>query len=342
MNTLDEQRAGGGPPVAGLRPDQAIGDAAVLGSIRPEPAVEPAPRWLSAVVIAIGSLAALSMVVTTLLQAFATTAGPGQVLIRSGLPSVAESVVERERTLSIQGVDRLEVDTGPGSVEIRFGRTDEIGQTGESGQSPAPAPTEGAGPTASSTADPGATDQDTVLLWERYTSRSGPWDLRVEGTTLLLRPTGPSVEEAELVLPERLRSAPLTLRVPSGRFESDGLFGAVDVEADSGQVTLRGGAESLRAEVRSGSFEFRGEAPGGAELEVRSGLLDVELEGPRPERLDVRVRSGSADLTVPPGAYRVETTVGSGSIDSEVRHDPGADARISLSVESGSGRLRQG
>ncbi|MDO5053542.1 MAG: hypothetical protein Q4E05_11700, partial [Pseudoclavibacter sp.] len=120
------------------------------------------------------------------------------------------------------------------------------------------------------------------------------------------------------------------------------LFGAVEVEADSGQVTLRGGAESLRAEVRSGSFEFRGEAPGGAELEVRSGLLDVELEGPRPERLDVRVRSGSADLTVPPGAYRVETTVGSGSIDSEVRHDPGADARISLSVESGSGRLRQG
>lgn len=115
---------------------------------------------------------------------------------------------------------------------------------------------------------------------------------------------------------------PVRVRSTSGRIELSGIGGAVDVRSTSGQVT------------------GEGIAAGEVVAELRTGQVELELTAPRNVRVDTG--TGSIDLRVPPGAYRVEARAGTGSRRIDVPQDPMSDRELELSTGTGSIRVGQG
>lgn len=144
--------------------------------------------------------------------------------------------------------------------------------------------------------------------------------------------------------------AEVNVKASSGEVSVKDVDGAVNVEASSGSVDLSaiGGAAVVKAEsgsitaadvrgdvtlqASSGSVEARG-IGGTAEVDASSGSVVVELTSAGNVRVDAE--SGNVEVSVPQGAYKVETSTDSGNVDSEVDDDPAGEHRLDLHTDSG-------
>lgn len=142
------------------------------------------------------------------------------------------------------------------------------------------------------------------------------------------------------------------VRSGSGDLAVSDVDGSVDVETGSGGVDVRDvSGRSVRAHAGSGDVELLG-VRGELDVESGSGSLsgrDLRADGVRAvtgsgevslalrETGDVEARtsSGDVDLTVPGGAYRVDSETGSGEEVVRVTQDPNAPRALTLSTGSG-------
>jgi hypothetical protein len=117
----------------------------------------------------------------------------------------------------------------------------------------------------------------------------------------------------------------------SGDIEVEGVASA-NVEAESGNVTVRDVAGDVNASVQSGSVDLSG--IGGAVVAgAESGNVSVGLT----EAHDVTASasSGNIELTVPDGEYSVQADADSGSVDSDITSQSAAEHKLMLQADSG-------
>ncbi|MEV1288852.1 DUF4097 family beta strand repeat-containing protein [Micromonospora sp. NPDC049679] len=123
------------------------------------------------------------------------------------------------------------------------------------------------------------------------------------------------------------------VKVGSGSITVTRAFGTVTAETGSGDIELVDAAAAVSAHTGSGSIDGRGLGRGRVEAETGSG--DITLALATPAAVRARASSGSIDLTVPDGGYRIAASTGSGSKNLEVSDDPGASSALDLETGSG-------
>ncbi|MGW5051064.1 DUF4097 family beta strand repeat-containing protein [Actinokineospora sp. NPDC004072] len=194
---------------------------------------------------------------------------------------------------------------------------------------------------------------------------------RVEGDALILQGCEQNHcwIDYEVVVPEGYRLAgdvasgdvalekaeSVDLRMASGDVTARGVSGAVSVETNSGRVELSDVGENASVEVQSGDVDLRGVA-GDASVRSSSGAIsltgvrgkvdveatsgDVAIGVATPVDIRARATSGSVEVTVPQGRYRLQLDVGSGELDCPLRNDPAATTALDLSTNSGDVTVR--
>ncbi len=121
----------------------------------------------------------------------------------------------------------------------------------------------------------------------------------------------------------------------SGEVTVIGALGAVRAEAVAGDIGLTGLSGSIRA--RGGEGVVLGEALRSAEVEVEGGAGGVRLRfAEAPDRVEVDVGEGPAEIIVPAGRYRLDTDVNQGDLVVEgIIEDPDATRRIRVRTIQG-------
>jgi hypothetical protein len=121
----------------------------------------------------------------------------------------------------------------------------------------------------------------------------------------------------------------------AGAVRVDGATGAVRAEAVAGDMELTGLSGAIRA--RSGEGVILGEALISDTVFVEGGNGGVRLRfASPPERVEVDVAIGPAEIQVPAGRYRIDADVNQGDlvVDGIVR-DPAAERSIVLTTRQG-------
>ncbi|SFW55514.1 DUF4097 family beta strand repeat-containing protein [Amycolatopsis australiensis] len=186
-----------------------------------------------------------------------------------------------------------------------------------------------------------------------YHWRSKPGDTfyRVDGDQLVLTDCGNNCSvDFEVVVPS---GVPVTGRMDSGGLDVAGVA-SVDVEADSGHARIEDVAGLVKLRLQSGGIDLRD--VGAVQLHADSGgIKGIGVRGPvdvtsesgsveftLTEANDVKVRadSGSVDVEVPGGPYRVVGGSDSGHRSIDVPTDGSAPHTLDLSTESGSVTVR--
>jgi hypothetical protein len=186
-----------------------------------------------------------------------------------------------------------------------------------------------------------------------YHWRGNPGDTfyRVDGDQLVLADCGDNCSvDFEVVVPA---GVPVSGRVDSGGLDIAGVS-SVDVQADSGHARVEDVSGAVKLQLSSGSIDLRDVG----EVSVKSdsgsitgdgvrGPVDVTAESGSVEFAlsqgnDVRVHadSGSIELKVPGGPYRVEGNSDSGHREIDIPTDGSAAHTLDLTTDSGSVTVR--
>ncbi|GLW92240.1 lipoprotein [Actinokineospora globicatena] len=195
---------------------------------------------------------------------------------------------------------------------------------------------------------------------------------RVEGDVLVLREceTRNCWVDYEVVVPEGVTvsggldsgsvdvegASTVNLRVSSGEVKVRRVSGAVHVAAESGSVDLVDVKGKVAVEASSGDVSARN--TGAATLRAESGSVDAQgIDGPvdvTAQSGSVTVRlvkaaavravssSGSVQVIVPRGEYRVSAHTDSGDVDNGVGDYRDSPNHLELSAESGDVTVRFG
>lgn len=127
------------------------------------------------------------------------------------------------------------------------------------------------------------------------------------------------------------------LDVSSGNTAISRASGPVQVDASSGDVRVVDVAQDVKVSASSGSVI--GERLGGkVDVDANSGDIRLAMA----ERADVRANadSGSIDLTVPRGQYKVDGQTDSGTRDVQVETSDSADTSLTVETSSGDALVR--
>ena len=157
---------------------------------------------------------------------------------------------------------------------------------------------------------------------------------RVEDGVLVVEacPVRDCAIDYELTVPA---DAKVSGHVDSGSVEIAGVATA-NVEAESGDVTVRDVAGAVNASVQSGSIDLSG--IGGAVVAgAESGDVRVGLDAVK--SVAVETQSGDIEVTVPSGEYHVTASTESGDITNDLAEDP-SGTPIEASAQSGNVTLR--
>ncbi|MBC6449076.1 DUF4097 family beta strand repeat-containing protein [Actinokineospora xionganensis] len=178
---------------------------------------------------------------------------------------------------------------------------------------------------------------------------------RVDGDVLILQscPVRNCWVDYDVVVPEGVT---VSGKIDSGDVEVEGagsvnlsagsgdvtvrkVAGKVTVAADSGRVDLVDIGDNVSVEVSSGSVKAVG-LGGSADIAASSGSVEVALV----EVGDVRARanSGSVQVVVPRGRYRVNAVVDSGDLDNAIGSDVAAANAVDVAADSGDVSIRFG
>lgn len=131
----------------------------------------------------------------------------------------------------------------------------------------------------------------------------------------------------------------VNMSADSGDVTVRGVQGKVVVKADSGRVDLVDIGDNVSVDVSSGSVKAVG-LGGSADIAASSGSVEVALV----EVGDVRARanSGSVQVVVPQGRYRVNAVVDSGDLDNAIGSDVAAANLVDVEADSGDVSIRFG
>ncbi|GAA3007573.1 DUF4097 family beta strand repeat-containing protein [Actinokineospora diospyrosa] len=133
-------------------------------------------------------------------------------------------------------------------------------------------------------------------------------------------------------------SGAVNVKASSGSVDLVDVKGRVAVEADSGDVSARDvGDATLRAD--SGSVDAQG-VNGAADLAAQSGNITVRLA--KAAAVKAVANSGSVDVTVPKGEYRVTAHTDSGEVDNGIGDYRDSGNHLELSADSGDVTVRFG
>ncbi|WP_410608691.1 DUF4097 family beta strand repeat-containing protein [Amycolatopsis sp. lyj-109] len=195
---------------------------------------------------------------------------------------------------------------------------------------------------------PSTVHQEVSYHWRN--KPEGPF-YRVDGDQLVLGSCETNCTvDFEVVVPA---GVPVTGSVDSGGLDIAGVS-SVDVHADSGhasvedvpgavKLTLDSGSIDLRdvgeVQLRSDSGSITGrDVRGPVDVTSSSGSVDFTLA--QANNVTVHADSGSIELAVPGGPYRVEGNSDSGHRDFGVPTDSSAQHVLDLTTESGSVTVR--
>jgi hypothetical protein len=120
-----------------------------------------------------------------------------------------------------------------------------------------------------------------------------------------------------------------------GDVRVDGVEGAVRAEAVAGDMDLNGLSGTIRA--RSGEGVILGEALTSGTVLVEGGNGGVRLRfAAPPDRVELDVAVGPAEIQVPAGRYRIDADVNQGDlVVSGIVRDPAAERSIVLTTRQG-------
>ncbi|MEV7093968.1 DUF4097 family beta strand repeat-containing protein [Amycolatopsis sp. NPDC051045] len=178
----------------------------------------------------------------------------------------------------------------------------------------------------------------------------GPF-YRVDGDQLVLASCGTNCSvDFEVVVPE---GVPVTGKVDSGALDIAGVS-SVDVQSDSGEARVEDVPGAVKLRLDSGSIDLRN--VGAVQLQSDSGSItgndvrgpvdvtassgSVEFTLTQANDVKVHADSGSIELTVPGGPYRVEGGSDSGHREIDVQTEGSARHVLDLNTESGSVTVR--
>ncbi|MEU5258370.1 DUF4097 family beta strand repeat-containing protein [Amycolatopsis sp. NPDC021455] len=197
------------------------------------------------------------------------------------------------------------------------------------------------------------TGPSTVHQKISYHWRSKPGDsfFRVDGDQLVLADCGSNCSvDYEVVVPP---GVPVTGRMDSGGLDVAGVA-SVDVRSDSGHARVEDVSGPVKLRLESGGIDLRDvgevqlhadsgsirgtEVRGPVDVTSSSGSVDFSLS----QANDVKVKadSGSVDVEVPGGPYRVVGDSDSGHRDIGVPTDGSAPHTLDLTTDSGSVTVR--
>ncbi|EOD70025.1 DUF4097 family beta strand repeat-containing protein [Amycolatopsis vancoresmycina] len=179
---------------------------------------------------------------------------------------------------------------------------------------------------------------------------SGPF-YRVDGDQLVLGACGVNCSvDFDVVVPP---GVPVTGNVDSGGLDIAGVS-SVDVHADSGHARVEDVSGAVTLRLDSGSIDLRN--VGAVQLHSDSGSItgdkvrgpvdvtsssgSVEFTLAQANDVKVNADSGSIELTVPGGPYRVQGDSDSGHREIDVPTDGSAQHLLDLTTESGSVTVR--
>ncbi|MEU1728077.1 DUF4097 family beta strand repeat-containing protein [Actinomadura sp. ATCC 39365] len=116
---------------------------------------------------------------------------------------------------------------------------------------------------------------------------------------------------------------------------------AVDLDSDSGDITLRALSGQLDARLDSGDLEGSGMT--GKKVFVKADSGNIELKyATALDSAELEAGSGDVVLKVPTGSYDVKTDVDSGDASVSIKSDPSSPRKISLTAGSGNVTLSAG
>jgi len=195
--------------------------------------------------------------------------------------------------------------------------------------------------------------QPTVRETIHYNWRSKPSGAfyRVEGDQLVLADCGNNCTvDFDVIVPA---GVPVTGKLDSGDLDIAGMS-SVDVQADSGQARVEDVSGAVKLRLDSGSINLRN--VGEVQLHSDSGSItgadvrgpvdatsssgSVELKLTQENDVKVQADSGSIDVKVPGGPYRVEGNSDSGHREIDVPADGSARHVLDLNSDSGSVTVR--
>lgn len=158
----------------------------------------------------------------------------------------------------------------------------------------------------------------------------------------VLPPWGAGANRGTLTLPAALAGVDAELEVSAGSITAHGAFGDVDLDLGAGDLDVTGSASTLTMDVDAGRATVDLDGVNDAVIEVSAGDVDGVLTGTAPERLEVRVSAGSADLIVPHGVYAVVSDVSAGSFDNGLDTSVSSSKVVTVNVSAGSVTLQSG
>lgn len=124
----------------------------------------------------------------------------------------------------------------------------------------------------------------------------------------------------------------VNLQADSGDVTLRDVSGAANVTASSGTVELDGVDGAATLSVESGDVTARN-VNGATQVEAHSGTIVVSLA--RPESVRARADSGNIEVTVPQGSYAVTAQTDSGDVTNHLGGSDSGTYQIDLQADSG-------
>ncbi|GAB3603582.1 DUF4097 family beta strand repeat-containing protein [Microbacterium aureliae] len=264
----------------------------------PEPAPSGGPSMASRVVAILAMVLGAVVIIGTVGTSIYSAVG-------------AASVGTDVRTLSVTGVDELDVDLDAGSIRVEFA------------------------------------DIDEAELTVTSSFAAGRWTFEKDGGTLAV--SSPrwmwgmgwmQRDEAILRLPSSLAGMDAELDLAAGDAIVDGSFTDLAVRLGAGQVRVTGDAEQFAMDVSAGSGRFDLADVEQATLTVSAGSVEGAFTGSQPDAVGIDVSAGGLRLTVPDGEYDITSDVSAGSFEDRIRSTAGAASTIEVDVSAGQVVLR--
>lgn len=225
------------------------------------------------------------------------------------------------QTVSVDGVDSLDIDVAASDVKVRFGDVDEA-------------------------------------ILETTGARSSDWTMKRDGDELVVSNDDNAFgwfgggfgsnwfnddTQVVLTLPESLNETDMDAEfsLGAGRLDIEGMFGEVDIEMGAGALRMVGSATSIDADISAGRADLNLVGVTEADFTISAGKLVASISDTPPKLITFDVSAGSLELTVPDEAYDVSQEVSAGSLDNRLDTSTSSRYKIDATVSAGSAILRE-
>ncbi|WP_306232820.1 hypothetical protein [Agrococcus beijingensis] len=278
-----------------------------MTTINPTPSAPASTRpgrWISVLLIVLGSIGLVFGVTGGVVRGFAS-----------------HGATDQSWTADAEGVRELRIESSASRFELLFADVDEATLVAESD----------GGPVQRWNLERRG---DTLVVGTDWR-----WDWVGFGR---LFDDGIGDERATLTVPEELQAGGLDLDadISAGSFTADADLALARIDLSAGEFDLAGSAEQLELHVSAGDGRVEIDSASSVVLDVSAGRISGALTGKQPDSIVASVSAGDIDMMIPDGEYAVTEDASAGSSDVDVVSDSRAAATIDVDVSAGSVTLR--